>query len=192
MKPRKLSLNFDFTLPRFLFSSKTLLRRLARATRRHGFPAPCRRDRRSREFGGVDVGATRRWRERPTAMTRHGRARPGHPRRRTAAPKDGKPRILSPLLRNGISGAAWMAGTSPAMTAVRPFGNWRSRAEHARRAPQQEPALRRGLEPQRPPPFAVDLLAAKIPIETGCQGRAHSPSKDGRLSPPYARAASGG
>jgi hypothetical protein len=34
------------------------------------------------------------------------------------------------------------------------------------------PTARRGLEPERPPQFAVDLLIARIPIETGCQGRA--------------------
>jgi hypothetical protein len=53
-------------------------------------------------------------------------------------------------------------------------------------------ALARGLAPERPPPFAVDLLEARIPIEMGCQGRAHSPSKDGRLSTLDARAACGG
>jgi hypothetical protein len=30
----------------------------------------------------------------------------------------------------------------------------------------------RGLEPEEPPQFAVDLLDAKIPIEMGCQGHA--------------------
>jgi hypothetical protein len=33
-------------------------------------------------------------------------------------------------------------------------------------------AASRGLEPEGPPQFAVDLLDAKIPIEMGCQGRA--------------------
>jgi hypothetical protein len=51
---------------------------------------------------------------------------------------------------------------------------------------------RRRAEPELPPLFAVDLLIAKIPIEMGRQGRAHSPSIDGRLSTPYGRAASGG
>jgi hypothetical protein len=66
-------------------------------------------------------------------MTRHGRACPGHPkaiawqssaRRQAAASQDEKPRIFRLFLRRGISFAAWMAGTSPAMTAVSIFGNW--------------------------------------------------------------------
>jgi hypothetical protein len=60
-------------------------------------------------------------------MTRHGRACPGHPRRRAAASQDEKPRILSLFLNSGISFTACgrllrnrlgMAGTSPAMAAV--------------------------------------------------------------------------
>jgi hypothetical protein len=42
------------------------------------------------------------------------------------------------------------------------------------------PAARRRLEAARPPQFAVDLLAAKIPIETGCQGRAKRAASGGR------------
>ncbi len=34
------------------------------------------------------------------------------------------PRILSVFLRRGINGAAWMAGTSPAMTAVSLINGW--------------------------------------------------------------------
>jgi hypothetical protein len=41
-------------------------------------------------------------------------------------------------------------------------------------------AHRLTLEPQRPPQFAVDLLNAKIPIETGCQGRRFRPPQSGR------------
>jgi hypothetical protein len=37
--------------------------------------------------------------------------------------------------------------------------------------------------PQRPPQFAVDLLDAKIPIETGCQGRAQGAHRCGGRSP---------
>jgi hypothetical protein len=62
--------------------------------------------------------------QRPKSMTRHGRACPGHPRRQAAASQDEKPRIFSLFLRRRISFAAWMAGTSPAMTAVSIFGNW--------------------------------------------------------------------
>jgi len=66
-------------------------------------------------------------------MTRHRRACPGHPkaiakkssaRRQAAVPQDGKPRILSPFLGSGIGFAAWMAATSPAMTAVGISGRW--------------------------------------------------------------------
>jgi len=57
-------------------------------------------------------------------MTRHGRACPGHPRRPAAASQDEKPRIRSRFLMRESSFTAWMAGTSPAMTAVSVFGNW--------------------------------------------------------------------
>ncbi len=57
-------------------------------------------------------------------MTRHGQACPGHPRRPAAASQDEKPRILDLFLKSGSSFAAWMAGTSPAMTAVSICGNW--------------------------------------------------------------------
>jgi hypothetical protein len=57
-------------------------------------------------------------------MTRHGRACPGHPRRQAVASQGEKPRILSLFLMSGNSYTAWMAGTSPAMTAVGIFGNW--------------------------------------------------------------------
>jgi hypothetical protein len=65
-------------------------------------------------------------------MTRHGRACPGHPkaiarqssaRRQAVASQDERPRIFSLFLRRGIDLAAWMAGTSPAMTAAGIFGN---------------------------------------------------------------------
>jgi hypothetical protein len=62
--------------------------------------------------------------QRPQATTRHGRARPGHPRRQAAVSQDEKPRILSLFLRSTVSFAAWMAGTSPAMTMVGVFGDW--------------------------------------------------------------------
>ena len=57
-------------------------------------------------------------------MTRHGRACPGHPHRPAAASQDENPPILSLFLRSGSSFAAWMAGSSPAMTAVSIFANW--------------------------------------------------------------------
>ncbi len=57
-------------------------------------------------------------------ITRHGRACPGHPRRPAAASQDEKPRILDLFVKSGSSFAAWMAGTSPAMTAVSICGNW--------------------------------------------------------------------
>jgi hypothetical protein len=36
------------------------------------------------------------------------------------------------------------------------------------------------VEAKGPPQFAVDLLAAKIPIETACQGRAKRAASGGR------------
>jgi hypothetical protein len=41
-------------------------------------------------------------------------------------------------------------------------------------------APRRRLKAKLSPQFAVDLLAAKIPIETGCQGRAKRAACGGR------------
>jgi hypothetical protein len=50
-------------------------------------------------------------------------ARQSSARRQAAASQDEKPRILSLFLMRGSTFAAWMAGTSPALTAVRSFGD---------------------------------------------------------------------
>jgi hypothetical protein len=77
-------------------------------------------------------------------MTRHGRACPGHPRRRAAASQQGKPRIRRLVRKSRVSFAAWMAGTSPAMTAITVFGNWGITA-------------RRAQMPNSPPPSVAQL-----------------------------------
>ena len=72
---------------------------------------------------GKESGAWRRWR---TARSRrHGRACPGHPRRPSASTQASAKslatvRLSCPSRRGGTcscGGPAWMAGTSPAMTA---------------------------------------------------------------------------
>ena len=57
---------------------------------------------------------SRRCGGRPHAIPRHARACPGHPRRAAAGPVSERAAAVRRALRNG---PAWVAGTSPAMTA---------------------------------------------------------------------------
>ncbi len=90
---------------------------------------------------GKESGAWRRWRTAPSR--RHGRACPGHPRRPSAsdAGKREKPCDRPPSCRSrrggtrSCGGPAWMAGTSPAMTA-------RVRRTNSKPVDQQHNAIR--------------------------------------------------
>ena len=125
---------------RFIARRKTgVSRRPMARRRRRASPLDRLAASETRRFHSIDGAACRTRRQlyrRPKAMTRHGRACPGHPRRRAAASQEGKPRIRRLLWKSQVSFTAWMAGTSPAMTA----GHRIRRLALARRRGPKRPA----------------------------------------------------
>ena len=81
--------------------------------------------------------------------------RPGHPRRRAAAPQNETPHISRRLPEEPRQLRRVDGRTTPGHDGGELFGRAR-------------------------PQFAVDLLIAKIPIEMGCQGRAKRAACGGR------------
>jgi len=131
---------------RFIARRKTgVSRRPMARRRRRASPLDRLAASETRRFHSIDGAACRTRRQlyrRPKAMTRHGRACPGHPRRRAAASQEGKPRIRRLLWKSQVSFTAWMAGTSPAMTAAIVFDDWRWPVDAAQSARELRPELR--------------------------------------------------
>jgi hypothetical protein len=80
---------------------------------------------------------------------------------------------MSRCIFSSLRPRARRRGGDPNEAAARTLGELRFQVTTISVFPQDNvAAIHCGLELERPPQFAVDLLAAKIPIETGCQERA--------------------